>query len=149
MKKCIKCNVTKSLDEFQKRSSNKDGHTGMCKVCKRNYDNNHYKTNTNRKTYIKENRKIAREKSRLYIDEYLSENPCVDCGESDIIVLEFDHVNGEKLFSISNKIGRISIDNLKAEMLKCEVRCANCHRRKTAKQFGYRSSSFNNTAPIA
>lgn len=149
MKTCIKCNKEKPLYDFQKRSSNKDGHTGMCKSCKRNYDNDHYKTNPNRRTYINENRKIAKNKSREYIDNYLSKNPCIDCGESDIIVLEFDHVRGNKLFAISSKIGRISLNNLKAEILKCEVRCANCHRRKTAKQFGYRSSSFNFNAPIA
>lgn len=57
----------------------------------------------------------------------------MDCGESDPIVLEFDHRPGEiKLFSIGEN-GRLGygIETLKAEMAKCDIRCANCHRRVT------------------
>ena len=31
----------------------------------------------------------------------------------------------------------VSLDTLKKEIDKCEIRCANCHRRKTAKQFNF------------
>lgn len=59
----------------------------------------------------------------------------MDCGESDPIVLEFDHVQGKKRFSISECIYQNwSIEDLEKEMNKCEIRCANCHRRKTAKE---------------
>lgn len=74
--------------------------------------------------------------------EYLATHPCVDCGETDIVVLEFDHQR--------DKVGAITVmvnkpcgwDTIKAEIEKCLVRCANCHRRKTAKEQGwYRSVS--------
>ena len=137
MKVCNVCKEQKPLDEFQKRSSNKDGKTGMCKVCKRNYDNEHYKANRdNRKEYIRANRAMAKDITSRYILEYLLKNPCVDCGEADPVVLEFDHVRGIKRDSVS-VLKRSSLKAVKEEIKKCEVRCANCHRRKTAKQFGW------------
>lgn len=55
MKTCSTCKESKTLDEFQKRSRNKDGYAGMCKVCKREYDNNHYKSHPERRRYIRAN----------------------------------------------------------------------------------------------
>ena len=137
MKVCSSCKVEKPLEEFQKRSSNKDGRTAVCKICKREYDNKYYKANYEyRKEYIRENRNLARKAASEYILNYLIEHPCIDCGEKDPIVLEFDHVNGAKRDNISN-LKRSSVKAVKEEIEKCEVRCANCHRRKTAKQFGW------------
>lgn len=69
---------------------------------------------------------------RAVIADHLRIHPCVDCGEDDPVVLEFDHVRGEKLFEISRADNNcVSIATLRREIVKCEVRCANCHRRKT------------------
>lgn len=62
---------------------------------------------------------------------YLSSHPCVDCGNSDIRVLEFDHVRGEKYENISRMIQSSPWKAIEAEIAKCEVRCANCHRIQT------------------
>jgi hypothetical protein len=40
-------------------------------------------------------------RSRRLVAEYLHEHPCVDCGESDIVVLEFDHIREGKVRDIS------------------------------------------------
>jgi hypothetical protein len=67
-------------------------------------------------------------------------HPCIDCGESDPIVLEFDHREGEKkLAAVSTLMTQMkaSLKTIKAEIVKCDVRCANCHRRKTAKERGW------------
>jgi len=64
------------------------------------------------------------------IEAYLLEHPCVDCGESDTVVLQFDHVRGvrrESVPSMSSHRWALVIE----EIAKCEVRCANCHVRKT------------------
>lgn len=69
------------------------------------------------------------------IKEYLLTHPCIDCGESDWIVLEFDHCKGKKKLAIASMIHRnYSWKVILEEINKCEVRCANCHRKKTAKQ---------------
>jgi hypothetical protein len=70
---------------------------------------------------------------------YLEQHPCVDCGESDPVVLEFDHRDpGAKSFNIgAASTGSIGLERVRREIQKCDVRCANCHRRKTAKTAGY------------
>lgn len=70
---------------------------------------------------------------KQHVYEYLINHPCVDCGEPDPIVLEFDHRPGTiKLLSISDISSRnFSMKYLEDEIAKCDVRCANCHRRIT------------------
>lgn len=93
----------------------------------------HYESN---KQLVKERAlsfsKLARKRNRKFIDDFLNKNPCIDCGEKDIIVLEFDHVLGIKINNICTAINNSwSIKKLKEEIEKCEIRCANCHRRIT------------------
>lgn len=67
------------------------------------------------------------------LSEYFAAHPCVDCGEHDPVVLEFDHVS-DKNADISNMVCKgYSWQSILEEISKCEVRCANCHRRVTAK----------------
>lgn len=85
----------------------------------------------------RENQKGVRNRNADFVFKYLQEHPCIDCGESNPIVLEFDHVKGDKVDAISEMINHYGIVKIKEEISKCEVRCANCHRIKTAKQFGW------------
>ena len=68
----------------------------------------------------------------MRVAQHLQTHACIDCGEADPIVLEFDHVRGEKVEDVSRMVasGR-SWAKIEAEIAKCEVRCANCHRRVT------------------
>lgn len=55
---------------------------------------------------------------------------CVDCGETDINVIDFDHIpgRGEKKAAPA----RLSGEKFFYEVTnKCEPVCANCHRRRT------------------
>ena len=81
-------------------------------------------------------RKRRYEKNRKLVYEYLLEHPCYDCGEKDPIVLEFDHVRDTKKSQVAKLIGG-STTGLFKEISKCEVRCANCHRRRHAKERGH------------
>ena len=82
--------------------------------------------------------KKARDRVRTHINTHLKVNPCVDCGETDPIILEFDHVTGTKDFNISDAVRfGYGMKKIIAEMAKCEVRCANCHRKKTYERGGW------------
>lgn len=69
-----------------------------------------------------------------YVQQYKAGHPCTDCGEGDPVVLEFDHVRGVKRFTIGNNVTTRSLKAVKAEIAKCDVVCANCHRRRTAQR---------------
>jgi hypothetical protein len=139
IKKCTKCEVEKKLEDFSKRS-NARLHS-RCKECMRKCVNQHYLKN--KEYYIKKalkHNKQYKTINRQFVWDYLKEHPCIDCGESDPIVLEFDHLK-DKEGDISKMILQsFSITRIKKEIDKCEVRCANCHRRKTAKQFNWYKS---------
>jgi len=51
------------------------------------------------------------------------------------MVLEFDHVRGEKTCDIGTMLSHYCWARILEELQKCDVRCANCHRRKTARDF--------------
>ncbi|MDP1689336.1 MAG: hypothetical protein Q8L47_04390 [bacterium] len=87
--------------------------------------------------------KKHRIKVRINLLEFLSNKYCKDCGENDPIVLDFDHKDPDIKFKpISNMLsGHYSWKSVKSEIEKCDVRCANCHRRKTHIQFKYYGKS--------
>jgi hypothetical protein len=81
--------------------------------------------------------------------DHVRDHPCVDCGEADPVVLEFDHLD-EKTASISNLISQTATRKaVDAEIARCEVVCTNCHRRRTALRAGWRrvSASVGVTRP--
>lgn len=62
---------------------------------------------------------------------------CVDCGNHDIRVLDFDHVRDVKIASIARMVSNeVGLDTLRAEIAKCEVRCRNCHAIATLTRLG-------------
>lgn len=134
---CRSCGETRPLSDFPFRSIRNQTRQWICKPCQRVYTQAWYARN--RKSHIARTRistAAQRNKARTLVRAYLREHSCVDCGESDLRVLEFDHVRGKNaeisiLVSTGQRWAVIS-----AEIAKCEVRCANCHRRRTVRQIG-------------
>jgi hypothetical protein len=128
--------VAKSTDYFGIRTRyGKTGLQSWCKECKNSWDRDHYQNiSTGRKREIKDRKYRIREEARAILCDYFAEHPCIDCGETDIVVLEFDHL-GNKEFTISAAMQQgFSIDSIKKEINKCESVCCNCHRRRTAQR---------------
>jgi hypothetical protein len=98
------------------------------------YNKNYYAKNG---ATIRANRRrhmaSTRAKLKAIVDAFKSEHGCIDCGENDWVVLDMDHRDRlQKRAHISSLVtGRVSEATLRAELEKCDVRCANCHRRKT------------------
>lgn len=126
MKTCARCRKDKDDAEFSRGKY-------WCKQC----DHDYYVENKARHV---RNCVAARKRQRLenlkFIWEYKLKHPCVDCGEPDPVVLDFDHVRGRKSYGMA-MIYNMARETLLKELEKCEVRCANCHRRKTAKTNRY------------
>lgn len=81
--------------------------------------------------------KQARENAE-YLARHFDTNPCIDCGEQDSTVLQFDHRNpDEKSGNVGNMAKTAKFDELVAEVEKCDVRCANCHHKRTSEQKGW------------
>ncbi len=90
------------------------------RICKRWAGKNRPTINASKR------RRYAEQKSLL--DTIKLERGCVDCGYKDNpAALDFDHLY-DKRFNISWKYGQVSDETMLAEVAKCEVRCANCHR---------------------
>jgi len=88
--------------------------------------------NLNQSSYNNPVRKARREEIKKRMMQFYKNHPCVDCGEKDPRVLDFDHLNNKK-YNVSSLLRReYSWDSILEEANKCEVRCANCHRKKTA-----------------
>lgn len=133
---CSKCKVPKPLGHFSIQKST--GYfNSWCKACsavaakKRRYGQQALPVNTSKQRYERRRRKAR----QIWLLEYLRQHPCVDCGETDPVVLDFDHVKGRKDFHISRALSLgWAIETIEKEMEKCVVRCSNCHRRVTARR---------------
>lgn len=139
-KRCAHCQQLKPLEEFAFHNKVLGTRQKQCRDCMRRFNQASY--NKRKEEYradIYRNRERRRQEARQFVWEYLSTHPCVDCGESDPIVLEFDHLNAaDKRKDVSELAGgRYSLETIADEMAKCVVRCANCHRRKTARDRGW------------
>jgi len=141
IKICRKCNLPKDAEkDFNWRNKEKGYRHSTCKDCWKLYVKDHYKKN--KSVYITRARERSKtlksENTRLML-EYFRSHPCVDCGERDFHILEFDHVRGEKSFGISDALYRKFWKDILAEIEnKCEVRCANCHRKRHTVENGWR-----------
>lgn len=136
---CCTCKQVKPLTDFNRLTRSADGRQPSCRECNRAY----HQANWDRHMAQIRRRKRERvaENCRLLV-ERLSESTCADCGEADIIVLDFDHLR-DKTASVSAMVFEgHSWGRIEEEIAKCEVVCANCHRRRTAA----RANSFRHRA---
>jgi hypothetical protein len=130
---CPSCGVTRSAADFPDRGA-------RCLDCRRAAGRAHYRAN--REYYLaKARRRTERvvQETRAWLLTYLREHPCVDCGNEDVRVLEFDHRDGAtKLRAIAILAGQgFGLARVQAEIEQCDVRCANCHRIRTHLQRGW------------
>jgi hypothetical protein len=141
IKRCCGCKNDKSIEDFAINRSKSDGRATMCKACKKAYNQAYYAVTRDRhKPGRAASRILARESAQRNVHEYLRSHPCIDCGETDIVVLEFDHLRDKK-FGISDMINAgMRWPRILAEIEKCDVVCANDHRRRTATTFGWRKA---------
>lgn len=91
----------------------------------------------NRELYA-ERHKARWRKARAVIDA-AKLKPCEDCGRTfDPICMDFDHRPGEvKLAAVAKMPTDFTIEKIIAEIAKCDLVCACCHRLRTRRRGGY------------
>lgn len=133
VKRCCTCKQIKPLDDFNLLRSSKDGHQPSCRACNAAYHRLHWDRHMEQ---IRKRRARRRAEAKAFVIEYLKAHPCVDCGETDIVVLELDHLR-DKRANVSTLISGSEVWRIKEEIAKCDVVCCNCHRRRTARRGGW------------
>lgn len=121
-------------EEFALKNASTGSRHSQCKECCRRRSKDHYAAN--HAAYIERNRRnrpAQRMRNASIVLEYLSTHPCVQCGERDPVVLEFNHVDPHTKVGNVAELARsgCSRQRLHDEIAKCEVMCANCHQRFT------------------
>lgn len=131
-RRCARCFKVKPLSDFSGPSGRSQKIDCYCRPCRASYHREHYERNKAR--YIRQagerNRREIEWRMQFLLD-FLAEHPCVDCGETDPVVLEFDHLE-KKSFMVSQGLRYMAWEKVLREISKCEVVCANCHKRRTA-----------------
>ncbi len=109
--KCSMCHETKPLVDFYRKRKESDSPTGYCRTCHGIWTKNRF---------------------RRFKQECLDYrgNKCEACGYSRCIAsLEFHHLDpSQKDFGMSQTKRVTLTDEIKAELDKCVVLCACCHR---------------------
>lgn len=146
MKTCSKCRRDLPLNQFNKKG---DGKQPWCKACNRKRSRQYYADNREKHLAVVRKRNVARIRANQdWIIQYLLGHPCCDCNEMDLLVLEFDHL-ADKTMNICHAIQDYSLARLQQEVAKCEVVCANCHKRRTAsRRPTYRSKYLGSVANV-
>ncbi len=125
---CTKCNVPQSLDNFQKVTRNGKVYVhGRCRGCASKEALKYKWAGTE-----------ALRNQKLLIVEERKNVPCADCGQRfPTCAMDFDHVRGEKKMNIAQSVAQTwSMEIFLAELDKCEVVCACCHRIRTYRNGG-------------
>jgi hypothetical protein len=136
-RRCARCGIVKPVEQFSWRRIAQGERDTYCRPCRSEYGKEHYAANKQRYIDAEARRKRARAVKRMrFLIEYFRTHPCTDCGESDPLVLEFDHIR-DKSFDIGRELPDRNWQSILSEMAKCEVVCANCHRRRTVRRGGF------------
>lgn len=126
MKTCTTCNESKELSEFSKK---RRGHQSQCKACRKLWFAEHYSQN---KDYYRDRNKATQAKLRQWFRDFKTTLACKNCGENDPACLDFHHRDPtEKEITVASAV-QYSKAKVLREIAKCDVLCANCHRKHHA-----------------
>ena len=136
-KKCTKCSKRKPLEKFPWQNKLQGKKHSQCKDCQKERSRVHFEDNKDSyRKRIKEYNQKRLEECHRNVLAYYKDHPCVDCGETHPATLQFDH-RGDKVIEVSKLIASYTWEAVAKEIAKCDVRCGNCHAKKTAREQGW------------
>ena len=126
LKVCANCRQEKSATEFGLKNVRTGALQSYCKDCQRAKSREHYEAN---KTAYFERNAHYRETLKQFVRDLKEGRPCADCGiEYPPPAMDWHHLDASlKSFNVSNP-GRWTKRSILAEIEKCVLLCANCHR---------------------
>lgn len=130
MKRCSFCRLDKPFTEFYRSASKSDGYQSRCISCNNSANVELYAKSATRREKVKNTRQGIKLKNKTLVDRYKRMCGCTHCGENDPIVLDLHHVDPSGKDASPASLLKGSLDVLRAEIRKCIVLCANCHRRE-------------------
>ena len=135
IKTCTRCGFAKPLHAFPPVRRGEPKLQSWCRACFAENNARYYQENREtQKARLLRNSAERQNENEATMIAYLIEHPCVDCRETDITALEFDHLR-DKTKNVSALMrGTNSWSRIEVEIAKCVVRCANCHRRETERR---------------
>src|SRR5438477_11594078 len=93
MRACTKCGETKPLEAFPPVRRGEPKLQTWCRECFAAYGREYYRTNREaQKARLLRNPAARRADNQRQMNQYLRAHPCVDCGETDIVGLQADHL---------------------------------------------------------
>lgn len=131
MKRCYTCKADKEDKDY---ILYKRGLGGSCRSCQLKYKREWYIKNRDEHVRKVRTNQIKRRKelSEL-LNAYKVERGCTDCGyRLHAEALDFDHLDSKKFGISAARHSLKPMAEIKKEIEKCEVVCANCHRVRTA-----------------
>ena len=129
---CPKCKNPKIRDEFGTCNGKRNT---WCKACCAAAVRHCYANNIEYRASSKAAGERRALRNHRFLYAYLRAHPCVDCGESNPLVLQFDHVTERTKSNDVTGFIACSIARILKEIALCVVRCGNCHTKKTAAVF--------------
>ena len=103
---CSKCGEEYDISHFSWSIKGIKRHA-KCLKCRSEERIDYYNRHKEEELKYKYERQVnKREEARLYVFTYLTDHPCVDCHETDPLVLTFDHVRGKKKMNISQMVNQ-------------------------------------------
>jgi hypothetical protein len=150
-KLCRDCRKWLPLEDFAYKHIALGTRQGRCRTCQSVRSRRHYQLHSaDYLSRAKQSNIRTRAQNRKRLHEFLAEQSCLDCGTRDFAVLEFDHRDPtSKVSNISELVRKVvTWARVLDEIQKCDVVCANCHRRRTARQFGWYKLAGAQTLPL-
>ncbi|AEL97914.1 HNH endonuclease [Mycobacterium phage Patience] len=128
---CKRCNQRKPFSDFHK---NRSGYKTKCKDCCSEIASNYWGKNKEiLRKKADERAKLIKIPNQTFVSQVLKNSCCADCGEDNWLVLQFDHVRGEKYRNVSDMMNTHSLEAVAEEVAKCDIVCSNCHILRTMK----------------
>lgn len=126
--RCSRCAHLLPLTSFNRMGA---GRQAYCRPCFKAYYREH-RDELRPRWYAVTRTRVDR--ARAFVLAHMAARACADCGERDAVVLEFDHREAKAADVADLAAAGRGLDVLAAEMAKCDVVCASCHRRRTARR---------------